>query len=247
VAFQYSESAYPIRDNIADAHRWIWEKISRAGCWWSGAERVAIAEEVRLARNCSFCAERKTALSPLHMEGSHHSRDSLDSAVVDAIHRVTTDASRLSRSFLDDLNKAGISDAAYVELLGVVVSMMSIDVLHQALSLPLEPLPVPVEGKPSYYLPENLIDDGAFVKMLTVDDLPETEADLFGGSSRVPNVMRAMSAHPDSVRMLCKLSDVHYMPMTEVGDPRKEPDRAISRAQIELVAGRVSAMNDCFY
>ncbi len=245
--FKYVQSAYPVRDDIGEAHRWVWDKISRAGAWWTGSERVAIAQEVRLARTCSYCAERKSALSPTHKKGQHLSQNILDAALIDAIHRVTTDASRLTRSFLDELNQAGISDAAYVEMLGIVVSMMSIDVLHEALDLKLENLPDAVAGEPSHYLPEHLTDDGAFVKMIQAANLSAQDADIFGGSSRAPNVLRAMSAHPDSVRMLNRLSAAHYIPMKDVADPRKEGGRAISRAQIELIAGRVSAINDCFY
>lgn len=247
MAFEYSESAHPIRDDIGEAHRWVWDKIAQPGSWWSGAERVAIAEEVRQARKCSYCADRKAALSPAHLKGSHNTEGSLPEALVDAIHRVTTDAPRLTRSFIDELNQAGISDAAYVEMLGIVVAMVSIDVLHEALDLALEDLPKPIKGEPSHYLADNLVDDGAFVKMLAADNLSNRESDLFGGASRAPNVLRAMSAYPDSVRMLTTLSEAHYIPMNDVSNPRYEGGRAISRAQIELVAGRVSALNDCFY
>jgi alkylhydroperoxidase family enzyme len=247
MAFEYSESTYPIRDDIAEAHRWVWDKIARPGSWWSGAERVAIAREMRQARRCSFCAERKAALSPAQLKGQHDSEGDLPGALVDAIHRVTTDAPRLTRAYIDELNQADISDAAYVEMLGIVVALVSIDVLHEALDLELEALPEPVEGKTSHYLPDNLVDNGAYVKMLAADNLPNQESSLFGGSSQAPNVLRAMSAYPDSVRMLTTLSSAHYIPMTHVPNPRLEGGRAISRAQIELVAGRVSAMNDCFY
>ena len=74
-----------------------------------------------------------------------------------------------------------------------------------------------------------------------------SEADLFGGARMVPNVLRAMSLVPDAVRLLKVLSAAHYIPMEDVPDPSASGDRALSRAQIELIAGRVSAMNDCFY
>jgi hypothetical protein len=38
-----------------------------------------------------------------------------------------------------------------------------------------------------------------------------------------------------------------YVPIEQVPDPSADPGRALSRAQIELVAGRVSALNECFY
>lgn len=247
MAFEYSQSVFPIRDGIAESHRWVWDKIAHPGSWWTGAERVAIAAEVRLAKKCSYCAERKKALSPNHAKGAHNSQNSLDVELVDAIHRVTTDAPRLTRAFLDKLNLAGINDAAYVEMLGVVVSVISIDVLHEALDFPLELLPVPIQGAPSRYLPVNLTDAGAFVKMLAEDNLTETDSDIYDGLPWAPNVAKAMSAHPDSVRMLRRLSAVHYMPIKDITDPSNQGGKAISREQMELIAGRVSATNDCFY
>ena len=57
--------------------------------------------------------------------------------------------------------------------------------------------------------------------------------------------MRAMSLVPDAVRDLKSLSAVHYLTPEEVANPAAR--RALSRPQIELLAGRVSALNECFY
>ena len=63
----------------------------------------------------------------------------------------------------------------------------------------------------------------------------------------VPNVLSAMSLVPDAVRMLFRLSGVQYLTIPgfmRIGDL---PGRALTRSQVELVAARVSALNDCFY
>ena len=67
---------------------------------------------------------------------------------IDAIHRLATDAARLSKSWLDDLYRQGLSDGHYIELLGIVVAVISIDGFHRAMGMPLEPLPEPVAGEP---------------------------------------------------------------------------------------------------
>jgi hypothetical protein len=69
------------------------------------------------------------------------------------------------------------------------------------------------------------------------------EADLWHG--RAGNVIRAMSLVPEAVRDLKTLSAAHYVTTEQVTDPRAR--RTLSRPQIELVAGRVSALNECFY
>ena len=69
----------------------------------TGAERVAIAREVRAARRCAFCAERRAALSPTAVSGAHDAATDLRPAIVDAVHRVVTDPGRLSRCFADEV------------------------------------------------------------------------------------------------------------------------------------------------
>ena len=71
--------------------------------------------------------------------------------------------------------------------------------------------------------------------------------DLYGGAPEMGNVIKAMSLVPDSVRLLTILGEQHYMAPKDVADPTSNSGRAISRPQIELLAGRVSSLSDCFY
>ena len=61
------------------------------------------------------------------------------------------------------------------------------------------------------------------------------------------NVIRAMSLVPDEVRTLNDLGAAHYMENRMVRDVSQSPARALDRAQIELIAARVSALNECFF
>ena len=54
-----------------------------------------------------------------------------------------------------------------------------------------------------------------------------------------------MSLVPDAVRDLRILSAAQYQPLDKAGDFAYR--RALGREQVELVAGRVSAINECFY
>ena len=54
--------------------------------------------------------------------------------------------------------------------------------------------------------------------------------------------MSAVSLVPDSVRLLQRLSHAHYLPMKSIPTPNDNADRALLRGQIELLAGRVSAL-----
>lgn len=88
---------------------------------------------------------------------------------------------------------------------------------------------------------------GAWVPMVPPTAVTDAEADLYGGNKRTGNVLAAMSLVPDSVRMLKTLSGVQYLMMDEVANPSGASNRAITRSQMELIAGRVSSLNDCFY
>ena len=71
------------------------------------------------------------------------------------------------------------------------------------------------------------------------------EADLWT-RGRTGNVIRALSLVPDEVRGLKDLSATHYLTMDEMMDLRRGKG-SLDRPQIELIAGRVSALNECFY
>ncbi len=245
--FDYAQSGFHVREDLPQSFRWAWEKIAQPGNWWRGEDRVAIAGETRAARSCALCAQRKAALSPFSLPGTHDSVTNLPSAAIDAVHRIVTDPSRLTKGWLEGLAVEGVTDGHYVELLGIVVTVVSVDAFHRALGLPLEALPSPQPGEPNRYRPAGARDHGAWVATVAPSDLAPGEADLYGGAPQTGNVLSAMSLVPDSVRLLNVVSEAQYMPGAHVVRPQSNYGRALSRAQIELVAGRVSSLSDCFY
>ena len=246
-AFSFEASPVEVRANLQESFRDTWAWVSQPGNWWRADQRVEIAAEVRNATSCSLCKERKEALSPSMVQGEHDRVGSeLPAVAVDAVHRLVTDATRLSKRWLEKSNADGLSNELYIELLGVTVCVYSIDRFHWAMGLPVEPLPSPTAGEPSGYRPASAKLDVAWVPMIPTNKATGEEADLWDGA-RSANVIRAMSLVPDCVRQLKKLSTTMYLPMHQVPDVTAPVDKAMSRAQMELVAGRVSAMNECFY
>ena len=57
----YSAAFVPVRDDFTAAHTRFWKRLASPGAWWTGAERVAIAAEVRQARHCALCQARRDA------------------------------------------------------------------------------------------------------------------------------------------------------------------------------------------
>ncbi len=242
----FEDAIVPVRADIGEAHAEYWRRLAAPGTWWTGAERVAIAAESRAALDCKLCRERKVALSPNSVVGEHDtapgSTECLPSAAIDAVHRIVTDAARLSSGFLRSIESEGVDDGRYVELVGIVVAMISIDEMARGVGAPLAPLPEPIPGEPTRKRPDEAKPDGAWVPMLPESQPKGENADLW---PRGANVIRAMSLVPNAVRDLKLLSAVHYLPMEQVIDMSQ--GGIMSRPQMELVAGRVSALNECFY
>ncbi len=244
--FSYADAPFTVRADIGAAHRLYWSALSGPGSWWTGAERIAIAEESRRAVDCALCRARKAALSPNAVGGQHDHGHALPEVAVDAVHRVVTDQNRITRSYIEGNVTAGLSKQAYVELVGVVVAVFSIDEFHRALGLALEPLPQPRPGEPSRYRPAILSDDIGFVPTVPREGAVGPEADLFK-HTRAANVVRALTLVPDALRDWRDLSAVQYLSFTGMANYVKDQNRSIDRLQMELIAGRVSAVNECFY
>ena len=134
------------------------------------------------------------------------------------IHKLIGDLPNVSREWYDETIQAeGMSDAHYIELMGVLTHVWSIDEFHRALAIKLEPLPDPLPGEPMRRRPEGLADHGSWPPTVLPKDLAESEADIYGGARHTPNVRAAMSLHPDSVRWLNDMLDAHYRGGAEPG------------------------------
>jgi hypothetical protein len=240
----YEASPVPVREDLTASQRRAWKRLAEPGAWWTGAERVAIAAEARNARSCRLCRERQTALSASAISGEHEGLGSLSGAAVDSIHRITTDHGRLSKVWFEQNRAAGIEAGPYVEIVGIVTTVVSIDSFCRGLGLPPHPLPTPVAGEPSRYRPAGATTGNAWVPTITFLRARGAEADLYDGRP-TGNVMTALSLVPDEVRTLKDLSATHYL------SPEKMIDlgagRSLDRAQMELIAARVSVLNECFY
>ena len=245
--FEYWDAGFPVRSDLVDANRRAWAFVAGPGTWWTGSERVAIADEVRAARSCALCGTRAAALSPMLVTGRHDASSTLSDPVVDAVHRLVTDPTRLTQSWAKELMAGEVTDAHYVELVALVVFVLNVDVFHRALGLPEAELPLPSAGRPSGHRPEGLTHDAAWIPMLDSRPPGTDEADLFGDLRRPTNVLRALSLVPDAVRTLRFMEDRYYLPAATVLDLSDNAGRALTRGQIEYVATAVSTANRCFY
>ncbi len=247
LAFDYANAPCPVREDIPRAYRAYWEQLASAGTWWTGAERVAIAQEVRNATACDYCRARKQALSPYQFPGEHTHSGNLPYVVVDAVHRVITDQGRITGDWVREIAGEGLSEEKYVELVGIAVTVFSIDEFNRGIGMPPEPLPQPLSGEPERYRPDGLEQGTGFVSMIAAGTrLSGRERGLWPGG-RAANVLRALSLVPDTVHQWKGVAGVQYLTDDKVISITADTGRSINRMQMEVIAGRVSSINECFY
>ena len=241
----YRLSPLPVRGDMTAAQQRAWARLAAPGEWWSGPVRVAIAEETRAATVCELCRERKAALSPYAVAGTHSAATDLPEVLVEVIHRIRTDPGRLTRRFYEEALAGGLTDAEYVETVGVMATVIAIDSFCDAMGLPRHKLPAPAPGEPRRRRPAGAKEGLAWVPTVAPEDLTEAEAGMYDGLSAV-NIHRALSLVPAEVVGFFDMDSEHYLPDAQLRDFANEY-RALTHAQIEFLAGRVSAINRCVY
>lgn len=243
---RYALEPAPVAGEFAACHQRFWDRLARPGTWLTAEQCVAVAAEARMAETCDACRRGRETLSP-EMETGPHDRaePGLPAPWREVIHRVISDPARLSRRWFDRIRSAGVEPTTYVEIVGTLVTVKLIDAFCRGLGIAQHPLPDPLPGEPSRYRPASAVLDDARVPWIPADGNTGAEADLWP-RGRTGNVIRALSLVPDEVWTLLDTSDVHYVPIADVG--RTEVgSRALARDQIELLAARVSALDQCFY
>ena len=239
---------FAVRADLDEAWRRAWDHLARPGTWWTGAERLAMVAACREAPECALCRQRAAALSPFAVDGTHDSTSTLPDDVVEAIHRIRTDSGRLTEAWLRETVASGLSEPGYVEIVGVVSTATALDTLAKGLGLPRPALPEPVPGEPSRYLPAGARRGLAWLPILEPEDIADGDPNPYGDKTPdlVANIHRGMSLVPAEVAAFFDLDDAIYLPQFALKDFATEY-RAISHAQMELLAARVSMINRCRY
>ncbi|MBI05159.1 MAG: hypothetical protein CMI96_05015 [Pelagibacteraceae bacterium] len=240
----YADAPFDIRGDLTFAHAATWDRIKSPGTWFDGETRVAIAAETRNAVKCCLCLNRKDALSPITLEGTHDSLGELPEEMVEVIHRIVTDPGRLTQKWYQDRLESGLSAEKYVEILGVTCSTIAVDTFADAAGLSRRALPAPNPGQPSRIRPPLASQGAAWVPWISPDDGQLTGIADF--APEASNVRRAMSLVPDEAVGFMSLVGAQYIEGDAIQDFSKT-GRSLDRQQIELIAGRISAINQCAY
>lgn len=204
--------------------------LAAPGDWLTGAERVEAWRHVRDAETSELDRVRLESLSPTAVAGRHPAGELLNETDVEVVHRVASDPGRLTRKWANAAI-AELGEERYTELVAVVAVARVVDRFDDAIGELRRPLPKPVEGEPTRVRPDGMGDVGAWVSQST--------------GATVANVSRTFSLVPTTNQLWRQLVDSHYSRW-----PQFEQwvwHRALSRPQVELVAARTTALNECFY
>lgn len=244
-------TAFKVRADLSRALDVAWGRIGAPGTWWSAEERIAIAAETRQAIHCELCRARLNVASAAMVRGQHDNAVLLPPPAIEAIHRIRTDPGRLGHAWYRSVIDAGLSEECYVELVSVIAVVVATDTFRRAAGLPLRSLPRATPGEPSRRRPRGAKPGFAWMPTLAPEDRTGDDPDLYrehpgprerGGG----NVHWALSLVPDAMIHWWDMFEAMYLPALAMRDFAREY-RAVSHAQIEMVAARVAALNRCVY
>ncbi len=219
----------PVRDELDASHAEVMAEWSRAGTWWTGAQRLAMVVEVRRARDAEPLAPWE---SPSTVDGLILGDSPLPDAVVDVVWRLTNHPGTLTSEWHASILDRGVGALAYVEVVSVVAQVNCVDRFADALELDRVPVPDAEPGEPEGEAPSD-----AEVRLHWV---PTTDT---GG----PNVWRALSGVPSELEARSRLSTPHYLEGRAVFGDVVSDRFSLQRVQMELIAARTSKLNECFY
>jgi hypothetical protein len=221
-----------VRDDVAAAHRLAWEHIAGPGSWWTGAQRVELAGTALLAI---------ADADPVPPWVGVTSTDRLGSVLLapatahDFVYRLARHAGTVTVDVYDSVS-GELGELPYVELCGIVSTVAAVAHFCRDIGIPVPPLPAPCEGEPTGARPDR-------VAQPQYNCVPVAEP-----ADEVAAVVQAYTAVPGENLNNWRMAAVQYMPVAEMVHPdwQRRPG-GLSRAQMELVAARLTRVRDCFY
>jgi hypothetical protein len=209
-----------VRDDLGAAHEASLAHVVAPGALLTGARRRSIAE-------VAIAAALSAEPSPPWV------RPYGDPAL-DLAYRLGRHAATIVEPWYEQLVAEGLHPLEWVEVVGVVVGALPPVLFARAIGAPLPELPPPVDGPPHGREADELAP-------ATLNFVP-----VAAPSDRTASVVQALSALPDEWDNLWRLAEAQYMGDRDMGDPLWNRG-TLSRPQMELVAGRLSLLRECFF
>ncbi|MFZ9629171.1 MAG: hypothetical protein ACO3C1_07445 [Ilumatobacteraceae bacterium] len=209
-----------VRADLALAHRRSFDHIVSAGSRFTGAQRRRIAE---VARDAYLTADPPPPWERPYGE-----------PLLDGAYRLARHAGTLTEQWYERLLAEGIDALEWVEVVGIVCAVVPPVAFARAIGVSLPVLPEAVPGAPT-----------------RLEALEVVAADLnwvpvAAPADRTASVVQALSALPAEWNNLWQLAAAQYMSDRQMDDPTWTRG-TLSRPQMELVAGRLSLIRECFF
>ena len=223
----YEDSEYPVRADLDAIHHSQVAALGDPGTWFTGEQRPAIVEEARAA-----------------LKGD---QGSSENTAVRLAHRLAAAPQGFTETVYTGALNEGLSDAEYVEIVGLVSRLVDFDILARGLGVDPVPLPPSKSGEPSRERLREAVQEGAWAPTIPNGKQDgELGKELYGGRWK-PFIIRALSLVPAELRLHYQLEEVQYLPLDRFLEFEYRHHEGLSRPQVEVIAGRVSALNECFY
>lgn len=209
-----------VRDDLIESHRLSLVHVSSPGARFSADRRVRIAE---VARDAYLAADPAPPwVRPF------------GDPVLDIAYRLARHAGTITEQWYEQMIGEGVHPLEFVEIIGVVVATVAPMSFARAAGVQLPSLPPPATGGPTGHEASEL----APAKLNWVP--------VAAPADKVASVVQALSALPDEFDNLWQLAAAQYMSDAQMEDPLWNRG-TLGRPQMELVAGRLSLLRECFF
>ena len=193
-----------------------------------------------------MCKKQKLELSPYTISGQKHQGiGQLEFPWINVIHRVTNDPGRLSEKWFKEALSNGLKEDEFIEIVSVCVQAIAIDIFMICIGLPAPKLPTVVPGKPDRKRASGAKVGPGWVRTIAPEDAGPSFKDFYSNESHF-YIRRSLTLLPKETRRLWYLLNNLYLE-----DPRifelEGHNRGISRAEMEFLAARASALLGCYY
>ena len=221
-----------VREDLVEAHRLAWEHLAAPGSWWSGAQRVELAGTVLLAIGDADPLPPWVGMTSTGRLGP-------DLVAPAEAHDLAYRLARHAGTMTADMYRAvadNLGELPYIEVCGIVSTVAAVVHFCRNVGVTVPPLPAPTAGEPTRNRPEHLAQ-------AQFNWVP-----VAAPADRVPAVVQAYTAVPGEQLNTWRMAAAQYMPQPEMVDPAwSRRPAGLSRAQMELVAARLTKLRDCFY
>lgn len=209
-----------MRADLAESHLSSYAHVGAPGAHFSAEQRLRIAS---VARDAYLAPDP----SPPWVRP-------FGDVALDVAYRLGRHAGTITEQWYEQIITEGMHPLEWVEIVGIVVATVPVVAFARAAGLPLPGLPLPVPGAPHGRVAAELAP-------ATLNWVP-----VAAPADRTASVVQALSAVPDEWNNLWQLAAVQYMSDAQMADPLWNRG-TLSRPQMELTAGRISRIRECFF